>query len=180
MGTPNDWMQLAHLDRAIRTTDLWEKHFQAFGSAALDRSRTIAEDSFLPMADAFIEDHRKELERARGEQGRWLADRAREITAGAIPEARTLELFPDGASVAASMNHEQSAPSWGALTDPEEQLAAFRRDPAQSPARRSEAEGVLRIYRQRMEELEARVALQPPEVVPLGFLMLVPEDGRGA
>ena len=173
-------MQLATPDRAIRTTDLWEKHFQAFGSAALKRACDAAEDSFLPMAESFIEDHREELERACGEQARWLADRAREITAGAVPEARALELFPEGASVAADNGQEQVAPSWSLLTDPEERLAAFARDSAQSPARRSEAEGVLRIYRQRMRELEARLALQPSEVIPLGLLMLVPEDGRDA
>jgi hypothetical protein len=180
-SSPTDWMQLADPDRAIRTADLWEKHFQAFGSEALERARGAAEESFLPMAEAFVENHREELERSRGAQARWLADRARETTAGAIPEARIMELFAEGASVVRDREETgEGGPSWSALTDPEERLAAFARDSAQSPARRNEAEGVLRIYRQRIRELEAHFALEPPVVIPLGLLMLVPEDGRGA
>jgi hypothetical protein len=67
-------------------------------------------------------------------------------------------------------------PDWAFLTDPVARLAAFAADPSQPPARRSEADGVLRIQRQRLESLEARLTLSAPEVVPLGVLMLVPQD----
>jgi hypothetical protein len=66
-------------------------------------------------------------------------------------------------------------PIWATLTDPVEQLAAFAADPTQPVRTRSEADGVLRIHRQRLSALEARLALGTPEVQPLGVLMLIPE-----
>jgi hypothetical protein len=65
--------------------------------------------------------------------------------------------------------------SWQTLSDPAQRLAAFYHDGSQHPARRAEADGVLRLYRQRREDLEARLALGEPEVIPLGLLMLIPD-----
>jgi Mn-dependent DtxR family transcriptional regulator len=56
-----------------------------------------------------------------------------------------------------------------------QRLAAFCHDGSQHPARRTEAEGVLRLYQQRREDLDARLALGDPEIVPLGLLMLIPD-----
>ena len=75
---------------------------------------------------------------------------------------------------------ETVAPSWVSLTDSAERLAALVADRSYPPARRSEADGALRIYRQRLADLEVRLALGQPEIVPLGVLMILPEDGRGA
>ena len=61
-----------------------------------------------------------------------------------------------------------------------ERLSAFASDSVQHPARRSEADGVLRIHEQRIKDLDARLALNEPEMVPLGVLMLVPEGTNGA
>ena len=66
-------------------------------------------------------------------------------------------------------------PAWANIADPAERLAAYASDRGQHPARRSEADGVLRLHRQRLQALEARLALGAPEIVPLGVLMLVPE-----
>ena len=66
--------------------------------------------------------------------------------------------------------------AWIAITDPAERLAAFASDSHQPPSKRSEADGVLRIYRQRTGVLDSLAALGEPEIVPLGVLMLVPGE----
>jgi hypothetical protein len=47
-------------------------------------------------------------------------------------------------------------------------------------AARVEAEGVLRIFEQRVGFLNKLLDLREPEVVPLGVLMLLPEATHGA
>lgn len=59
-------------------------------------------------------------------------------------------------------------------------LAAFGSDSSQPPAKRSEADGVLRIYEKRKRLLEALLDLGNPEIVPLGVLMLIPEVNHAA
>ena len=59
--------------------------------------------------------------------------------------------------------------------DPAAHLAAFGSDGGQSPAKRSEADGVLRIHEKRKKILDALLDLGQPQIVPLGVLMLVPE-----
>jgi hypothetical protein len=54
-------------------------------------------------------------------------------------------------------------------------LANFGSDGGQSPAKRSEADGVLRIHEKRKKILDALLDLGQPQIVPLGVLMLVPE-----
>lgn len=66
-------------------------------------------------------------------------------------------------------------PEWASVTDPEQRLAAFGADRAQPSSKRSEAEGILRLYRQRSQVLDMLGDLRSPEVIPLGVLMLIPE-----
>ena len=61
------------------------------------------------------------------------------------------------------------------LTTPEQRLAAFAADRSQPTSKRSEADGVLRLYRQRSQVLDVLFDLRDPEVIPLGVLMLIPE-----
>ena len=67
----------------------------------------------------------------------------------------------------------------GPSADPEQRLAAFGSDGGQSPAKRSEADGVLRIHEKRKKILDALLALGEPQLVPLGVLMLMPEVKHG-
>ena len=53
--------------------------------------------------------------------------------------------------------------------------ARFYADSTRPHAARSEADGVLRLYRQRIADLDAHIQLLEPEIVPLGLLMIVPE-----
>ena len=54
-------------------------------------------------------------------------------------------------------------------------LAKFYADSSQVHAARSEADGVIRLYRQRAGDLATRMTLHEPEIVPVGLLMIVPE-----
>ena len=71
------------------------------------------------------------------------------------------------------------SPAWWSITDPEKRLAAFGSDGGQSPAKRSEADGVLRIHEKRKKILDALLDLGQPQIVPLGVLMLMPEAFHG-
>jgi hypothetical protein len=59
-------------------------------------------------------------------------------------------------------------------------LAAFGSDGGQLPAKRSEADGVLRIHEKRKKILDALLDLGQPQIVPLGVLMLMPEERDNA
>jgi hypothetical protein len=70
--------------------------------------------------------------------------------------------------------------AWQSITEPQQRLAAFHADRQQPASARAEAEGVLRIYEQRMGFLYRLLDLREPEIVPLGVLMLIPEVKHGA
>ncbi len=170
-----DWLDLAHVDHAIRTTDVWKDYFADWAPAAGGQAAEIASDGLAPIAEAFDTDHTARLNEEVQQQSDWLAKRAEEVTAAATEPAADRSLFDSDVSTPAPR-----AP-WQGETDPQKRLAAFHQDASQHPARRSEAEGVLRIYEQRMSQLQARLKLHAPEIVPLGMLMIVPkEDSRGA
>jgi superfamily II DNA or RNA helicase len=166
-----DWLDLADPARAIRTTGVFERHFQPWYAAAQAQARAAAAAGFGPASAAFVQERRRELEAERTRQDEWLRQRAGELLPAArLPAARQLDLFS-----APDPEPAPARPAWAALAEPTERLAAFATDPAQPPRTRGEAEGVLRIYRQRLRDLDARLDLRPPEVVPLGVLMVLPE-----
>lgn len=70
--------------------------------------------------------------------------------------------------------------SWMPVNDPAERLAKFYADSSQAHAARSEADGVLRLYRQRAGDLANRMTVHEPEIVPVGLLMIVPEGADAA
>ena len=179
MTSPSDWTSLADPKRAIRTGGLWESDFKDWGETAQGDAKNIAATGFRPIAEVFLKERKASLEKERAAQNEWLVRRSEEIT-GAASRERDLQpgLFdfarpePSFAPVA--------APDWADLKDPAERLAAFHADRAQRPAARSEAEGVLRIFKQRNAALDGLLDFKPPEVIPLGLLMLIPEAGNGA
>ena len=77
------------------------------------------------------------------------------------------------------MQHPCSARAVAALEPPPGGRKP-RAVPAAGSRRRSEADGVLRLHRQRLQALEARLALGAPAVLALGVLMLVPEEAHHA
>ena len=170
--TADQWSDLADPAKAIRTTDLLKKHFESWAKVAGDRAAKAALASFQPLAKAFADERTATLQQEQQGQQEWLRKRSQEITGTGVATTVQLGLFdapkgPDGARPAA----------WQTLADPAERLAAFASDGNQTPSKRSEADGVLRIYRQRMAILENLLAVAEPEVLPLGVLMLMPEKG---
>ncbi len=169
-----DWLELADPVRAIRTTGVFERHFQPWYANAQREALAAAAASFGPISATFVQERRRELEAERARQDEWLRQRTNELLPTIrLPVPQQLDLF----SILPS-EPTPAHPAWATLADPTERLAAFATDPAQPPRARSEAEGVLRIYRQRLRDLEARLDLRPPEIVPIGVLMVVPEGEK--
>jgi hypothetical protein len=171
------WLPLADPSRAIRTAGVWERSFARWADQAQSRVREAAARSFAGPARAFVDLRRQALYAEQEDLHQWFAQRVRDITGDEMPSPQQPDLFT--VATAAEAAEEYSASSWAALTDPVERLAAFATESSQHPAKRSEADGVLRLYRQRRAALEARLELGEPDVTPLGVLMLVPEAHHG-
>jgi hypothetical protein len=56
-----------------------------------------------------------------------------------------------------------------------ERLAAIHADTNQSARLRSQADALLKLYQQRHGRLKLRGQFAPPEVIPLGLLMVIPQ-----
>jgi hypothetical protein len=167
------WLTLADRKRAMRTTDVWKQQFASWGEQAGGTARLSAEQEFQPIAQSFIQTRRQELERERSRLAEWLQQRTGEIAGEPKTEQVVqISLFDQSTTEG---NDQADQPNWMTMTDPAERLAAFHSDASQSVRDRSEADGVLRIYRQRLKVLEEQLNLGAPEVLPLGILMLVPE-----
>ena len=165
-------MSLADAARAIRPSGVWEAHFAPWAGNTSELAKESAITGLAPLATSFVKERRQALQEERAELHRWLVQRSREITGQAGPAPRQRELFRQG-------DLEETAASWNQLQDPVERLAAFAADGSQPSVRRSEADGVLRLHSQRLQDLEDRLTLGDPEVVPLGLLMIVPEPATG-
>jgi len=168
----SNWLSLADAARAIRPSGVWEAQFAHWAGNAPELAKKSAITGLAPLAASFVKERRQALQEERAELHRWLVQRSREITGQAGPAPRQRELFRQG-------DPEETTTSWNQLQDPGERLAAFASDAGQPSARRSEAGGVLRLHSQRLQDLEDRLALGEPEVVPLGLLMIVPEPANG-
>ena len=164
--TPTDWLPLARTGRRIATDGVWEAHFSSWGASAQARATAAAEEAFVALAQPVVVAGRAARLRERDELDRWLRDRATTIC-GAVVQA-TFDLFAA---------QDAAAPSrWQTLDDPAERLAAFATDGANPPTRRREADGVLRLYRQRGRDLQARSAPRVLSPSVLGLLMIAPEE----
>ena len=169
------WSHLADANKAIRTTDLWKDHFAGWAAGAAEMAKQSATACFRPIAQEFIDQRRQSLRAEQDAQEQWLAKRAEEITGTKdSPAERGLFDQPPGRPGDAA-----PTPAWRSLTGPQQRLAAFGSDGGQSPAKRSEADGVLRIHEKRRKILGALLALGEPQIVPLGVLMLLPEVNNG-
>ncbi|MCA9030222.1 MAG: hypothetical protein KDA66_05390, partial [Planctomycetaceae bacterium] len=167
----DDWRTFADPDKAIRTTDLWVDHFENWAQQAIETASAEASQGFQPIADAFLKERRDALKRERDQQVKWLQSRCDDITGTGRATHVQRGLFDEPESTTA---RGPRAP-WQTLDDPAERLAAYFTDRNQSTGSRFEAEGVLRLYEQRMKQLDALSDLREPEVMPLGILMLMPE-----
>jgi hypothetical protein len=179
--TPDTWLPLADPTRAIRTTGVFERHFQPWFAGALEQAETLARQQFAPLAAAFTRERQADLDTERRQQEAWLRQRAQELLG--TPTTATVQqmgLFDDLTTEPGS--EPAARPEWmdPNLDDPVTQLATFALDLTRPPRLRSEADGVVRIYRRRVAALEDQRALYEPEVFLLGVLMLIPETTHAA
>ena len=148
-----------------------EEAFRAWAPAAADGAQQAAAACFRPIAEGFASERKLTLQAEQEAQQQWLAKRAEEITGRADGQVQ-LGLLDQPAS---RSGDGSPSPAWWSITDPEKRLAAFGSDGGQPPAKRSEADGVLRIHEKRKKILDALLDLGQPQIVPLGVLMLIPE-----
>lgn len=169
-----DWAALVDPSRAIPTAGLWQRYFASWAASSANRAKAAAAAGFAPVAQGFAEEHQQQIAVERSSLEAWLLERAVALGGDEVPPAVQVDLFGRSAPPV------QASLPVSAVTDPEGRLVAVATDRSQAPSRRSEADGVLRLFRQRSADLDARAALAPPEVVSLGLLLIVAEVGRGA
>jgi superfamily II DNA or RNA helicase len=165
-----EWLSLADPKKAIRTKDVWKNYFEQSFSTAKEQAQNIAQQNWSSIASNFSASHNREMEIEKARQTEWLQQRSQEITGTQVETAVQISLF----DTLTENNQPTPQSTWISVTDPIERLALFATDTNQTARLRSEADGVLRIYRQRLAMLESKLALQAPSVLPLGVLMLVP------
>lgn len=167
---PESWSPLVSPDRAIPPAGAWKRSFAPWANGAADRARAAAQEAFAPEAEAFRAAHAEEISRERESLLAWLKGRVAEITGTSIAP-RQGGLFAEA---------EGAGPGWAALTDPAARLASFTKDPDTPSKARHDAEGVLRLFGQRLDLLDRRARLEPLAVEPLGMLLLVPAASSAA
>jgi hypothetical protein len=104
---------------------------------------------------------------------KWLVERVAEMAPAVVVAQPDLFATPAKAAQA-----PKPAP-----TTPAERLAAIHADTNQPARLRNQADALLKIYQQRHDRLTLRGQFSPPEVIPLGLLMVVPpgtSDAKGA
>jgi superfamily II DNA or RNA helicase len=166
----DEWLPFADTDLAISTRDVWQTHFAGWADADSEDACAAALDAFRPLAEDFLAERRTQLEAERQRQEEWLAQRCRDL----VGEAREEPVEEP------TLFDQPQAPrprgDWAKPGDPLEHLACLGADRTVKTSLRNEADTVLRIHRERMAELGARLRLGDPEVIPLGLLMIVPEE----
>jgi ERCC4-related helicase len=163
---PGAWLSVIEKGRPAATGGLWERAFAAWSVEAQRTALGAARATFEGLADTRVADLRRLIADERRELDAWVRDRADSLCGE--PEEIQQALFATASTL----------PSWRSERDPAARLAAFATDKAKSPAARSEAEGVIRLFDLRRGELEARSDLRILEPLPLGLLMIVPAGGE--
>jgi hypothetical protein len=172
LAEPEAWLQTVTAGEPIRTAELWDQHFSSWGEEARQQAKQAVAEAFAAIAEPASKEHVQQLQREQRDLEDWLRSRADTIC-GAVQQAQT-DLFGGSGGLA----------SWQVSDDPAERLAGYATDGRNPPAQRREADGVLRLLRDRQKELEQRAQLRTLEPQPLGLLMLVPtaltrEGGQG-
>ena len=151
-------------DRALPGDAAWQRWFADWVPARQAEAEALAIATMQSRAGEIARTLRDAGQRQKVELATWLGARANEICGAALPQS--VDLF--GAPSAAAL--------WRMPIAPHDRLAAFAVDGSNPPARRREADAVLEAHRNAMRQGEAGDLLGPPELRPLGMLMLVPRD----
>jgi hypothetical protein len=123
---------------------------------------TVALSAMQREAGRAVDDLLQRTERAASDLQDWLQRRANVICGVAEPVVD--DLF--GAS--------PRGPEWRFATAPLERLARYAADASNSPERRREADGTIRSFQVRTDDLTAHGKVAEPVLHPIGMLMLVP------
>ena len=166
------WLRLAHPDQAVRTTDVWKTWFSAWATDSAAAAQAAAQKAFKPLAARFLATRRKALADERRRQDDWLQERSREIIGDRGQLAVQTELF---VGRPATTPAPQPA-TWASLSNPLDRLAGFAQDRNQPSHLRHEANGVITLYKKRLEDLAACEQLSEPEIALVGILMVIPQD----
>jgi len=166
---PEHWLPFTSGTR-VNVRDLWNNKFQAWAELRDELAVQLARESFSAIAQQFIEHQTEQLRTELAFQQDWITERSREIAVTRQPVAVQTGLFSSDEATTQLRVQE-----WASITDPLARLEAFSKDPSQPASNRSEAEVALRVHRSRVEDLKSKLDFQPPEVIKLGLLMIVPE-----
>lgn len=172
------WLGTIQTSTGARTAGVWESRFAAWASAAESATRTASEAFFAPLAREFETVRATEVADERERQLGWLRQRCLDIIGNRVPAAEQFDFLATPSNGRAAHRSQRPFPQWHQLADPLEKLAAFASDSMQPSALRHAADTVLRIFRQRMAELEARAQILSPDLVPVGMLMILPLEKR--
>jgi superfamily II DNA or RNA helicase len=170
--TSESWLHLAEMSNAIRTTGIWENYYSSWVPGVIATSNDIALSGFKPIGDEYIKQQTSLLQKERETLDEWLHKRSEEITGAEIVTAVQVDVFDSAAPVPQT--------DWQTIVNPADRLAAFHKDKSRPNAKRSEADGVLRLYEKRSRHLDSLLAMHEPEVVALGLLFIIPEAGYAA
>lgn len=164
LGESPEWIRFADDRRALSGRGVWEKRFAGWVPAQQNAAIEAAALAFRALTDVFVGEHRLRTERDLQDLGQWVRLRANDLCGAAQPATGDLFAPADGRG------------AWQSLTDPVQRLAAFAVDRGASPRQRTEAEAVVKLYKQRLDEIErrGRLTIERPQAV--GMLMLVPSE----
>lgn len=166
--SPEQWLPYCDPGKAIRTTDIWEKYFLNWGEGAKAKAKNIAQDIFEPLAKKYISEKKSEIREEQNKINEWFITRVQEIT-GTISEAVQYTLFES--------QDKGIFPHWAKITDPIERISAFAIDKTNPRPKCSEAETLLRLYKERMRYLDESMISETVSIMPLGIMMIVPRGG---
>ncbi len=168
-ASADSWLGLIKSGRAVSTRDLWKTRFATWAEPRSPNALSAATAAFEPIARAFCDERRKAIVTEIEDLDRWLRQRSADITQEYRPTQQQLDL-----TAGTTATQPEAAPTWASLSDPIERLAGFAKDREQPAKKRSEAQGVLTLHAKRRADLGTRLGTLPPEIVPLGLLMIVP------
>ncbi len=158
---PEQWLPSAETVAAV-PPDAWQHLFAGWVPQRHREVWTIALAAMQREADRAVDDLLLRTEAATSDLRDWLQRRANVICG--VPEPVVDDLF--GAS--------PRGPDWRFATAPLERLARYAADANNSPERRREADGTVRSFQIRMDDLAAHAKVAEPVLHPIGMLMLVP------
>jgi ERCC4-related helicase len=163
---PNEWFTgLAAIEHARETSGAWREHFEVWAPASRDAAFALATEHFEAAAGEVLARLVSELEIERRLTSDWFANRVHDLCGP--PQLTQDDLF-GGAS--------GDLATWKRSLPALERLSAFATDHQVGARLRREAEGVLRLYKSRLDRLAAREHAQVTKLTPVGLLLLVPES----